>query len=220
MRVALVGGTGDIGNGFAVRWSPHYEVIIGSRKAERARESAADLGKYMRSLGIDTVLYGTDNANAIMDSDVVVLCVPPESLSMVTSDLRDCYSDQIVISPVVPMARTNHFEYRPPPEGCAAFLVKSSLPASVRVVSAFHTIPARSLMDAERILRFDVPICGDDKDAKDVVAEMCRKIRDLRPLDAGPLSVSHQVEGLTPLLLNIARLNKMRRVGVQFVQEE
>ncbi|ABK15203.1 MAG: NADPH-dependent F420 reductase [Methanothrix sp.] len=220
MRVALVGGTGDIGNGFAVRWAPHYDVIIGSRKAERAQESAAELSRYMRSLGIDAMMHGTDNANAIMDAEVVVLCVPPESLGMVTFDLKDCYSNQIVISPVVPMARTNHFEYRPPPEGCAAFFVKRALPESVRIVSAFHTIPARSLMDVEKILRFDVPICGDDKAAKDVVAEMCRKIRDLRPLDAGPLSVSHQVEGLTPLLLNIARLNKMRRVGIQFVQEE
>lgn len=220
MKIALVGGTGDIGSGFAVRWSSHYEVIIGSRKEEKAQESAAEIRQYLRSLGIDPMISGADNKTAINESDVVVLCVPPENVATVTADLRDFYSDQIVVTPVVPMVRTKYFEYRPPDEGCAAFLVKRSLPESVRIVSAFHTIPAQSLKEHGKILRFDVPICGDDNASKSVVAEMCRKINNLRPLDAGPLSVSHQVEGLTPLLLNIARLNKMRRVGIQFVQEE
>ena len=40
MKIALVGGTGDIGTGFAVRWAENHEIIIGSRKADKAQESA------------------------------------------------------------------------------------------------------------------------------------------------------------------------------------
>jgi predicted dinucleotide-binding enzyme len=38
----------------------------------------------------------------------------------------------------------------------------------------------------------------------------------VKAYDAGPLAVSCMVECLTPLLLNIARFNKMKDVGIQF----
>jgi predicted dinucleotide-binding enzyme len=43
------------------------------------------------------------------------------------------------------------------------------------------------------------------------------KISRLQAFDAGPLSVSCMVESLTPLLLNIARYNKMKDVGIRFL---
>ncbi|MHC1584538.1 MAG: NAD(P)-binding domain-containing protein, partial [Methanosarcinales archaeon] len=39
MRIAILGGTGNIGKGLALRWGSKHEIIIGSRvrsKAERA----------------------------------------------------------------------------------------------------------------------------------------------------------------------------------------
>lgn len=219
MKIALVGGTGDIGKGFAVRWARNHEIFLGSRRAEKAKESVSEIQEYLKGKGLQVGISGMDNPAAIRESEVVVLCVPFETVRSVTADLSDAYSDQIVVSPVVPMACTKYFEFIPPIEGCAAVLIKNSLPETVRVVSAFHTIPAASLREIDRELKGDVPVCGDDKDSKEVVSALVRDIRSLRPLDAGPLTVSRQVEGLTPMLLNIARLNKMRQVSIQFVQE-
>jgi predicted dinucleotide-binding enzyme len=42
------------------------------------------------------------------------------------------------------------------------------------------------------------------------------RISRLKAFDAGPLSSSSLVESITPLLLNIARFNKMRDVGIEF----
>jgi predicted dinucleotide-binding enzyme len=39
----------------------------------------------------------------------------------------------------------------------------------------------------------------------------------LRAYDAGPLGTASLVESVTPLLLNVARYNKMRDVGIQFL---
>lgn len=149
MKIALVGGTGDIGTGFAVRWAANHEIIIGSRKADKARESAAAV---LQMLGQKGYIQGTDNCSAIDGADLVVLCVPYEHLHTVTGDLHYCYKGQVVISPIVPMNYNGKFfQYCPPSEGSAALQAKSMLPEGVKIVSAFHTICAAALQDKERI---------------------------------------------------------------------
>ena len=42
MKIAILGGTGSIGEGFALRWALNNEIIIGSRtliKAQNAEQS-------------------------------------------------------------------------------------------------------------------------------------------------------------------------------------
>jgi predicted dinucleotide-binding enzyme len=51
------------------------------------------------------------------------------------------------------------------------------------------------------------------------VAGLVNEVKDLRPLDAGPLSVSSLVESLTPMLLNVARRNKIKDAGIKIIQE-
>ena len=215
MKIALVGGTGDIGTGFAVRWGQKHEIIIGSRNEDKARESATAI----MQMGAANV-RGMDNAGAVADADVVVLCVPFEHLTSVTGDLRDSYQSQIVVSPVVPMIYNGKFfQFNPPAEGSAAMLARSLLPESVRVVSAFHTICAAALQDGERALKGDAFICGDEAEALDVAAELAGEIKSLRPLKAGPLAASPMVESLTPFLLNVARKNKIKNAGIVVVSE-
>jgi NADPH-dependent F420 reductase len=217
MKIALVGGTGDIGTGFAVRWSAMHEIIIGSRKAEKAEGSAKEVQTIIRGGGN---VWGTDNGTAIKASDVVLLCIPFEHLTSVTTDLRGSYTDQLVVSPVVPMSYNGkYFEYNPPSEGCAALLAKAQLPEGMRIVSAFHTICAAALHHRDVELKGDVLICGDDKDAKEVVSGLARDIKNLRPLNIGPLAASSQVESLTPMLLNAARRNKLKNTGVKIIEE-
>ena len=39
MKIALIGGTGSIGKGFALRWGQKHQVIVGSRNQEKAQAS-------------------------------------------------------------------------------------------------------------------------------------------------------------------------------------
>jgi len=216
MKIALVGGTGDIGTGFAVRWGQKHEIIIGSRNVDKARESAVAV---LQLLGAGNV-RGTDNASAVREADVVVLCVPYEHLTSVTAGLLDSYKSQLVISPVVPMIYNGKFFlYNSPPEGSAAMQARSMLPESVRVVSAFHTICAAALQEKERVMKGDAFICGDEVEAIDIVVELAGEIKSLRPLNAGPLAASSLVESLTPFLLNVARKNKIKDAGIAVVSE-
>jgi 8-hydroxy-5-deazaflavin:NADPH oxidoreductase len=217
MKIALVGGTGDIGTGFAVRWGQTHEIIVGSRNVDKAREGAAVV---MQLLGAVGNVQGTDNASAIAAADVVVLCVPYEHLASVTTGLFDSYKSQLVISPVVPMTYNGKFfQYNPPAEGSAALMARSLLPKSVRVVSAFHTICAAALQNIGRIMKADAFICGDDAQAIDVAVNLAGEIKSLRPLSAGPLAVSPMLESLTPFLLNVARKNKIKDAGIAVVSE-
>ena len=217
MKIALVGGTGDIGTGFAVRWAANHEIIIGSRKAEKAMESAAAAKELV---GGEGKIWGTDNGSAIASGDAVVLCVPYEHLVSVTLDLRTFYSDQLVISPVVPMSYNGKFfEFCPPAEGSAALQARMLLPEGMRIASAFHTICAAALQRGERKLETDVFICGDDLEAVNLVSGLAQEIKNLRPLYVGPLAASGLVESLTPMLLNVARRNKIRDPGIKIVSE-
>jgi NADPH-dependent F420 reductase len=216
MKIALVGGTGDIGTGFAVRWSANHEIIIGSRKADKAKESAAAA---LALLGGRGNVWGTDNGSAIAAAEVVVLCVPYEHLVSVTMDLKAFYRDQLVISPVVPMSYNGkYFQFNPPMEGSAAMQAKSLLP-DLQIISAFHTICAAALQAKDKVLKADAFICGDEPDAVDLVAALTQEIKSLRPLKVGPLAASALVESLTPMLLNVARKNKIKDAGITIVSE-
>jgi len=219
MKIAVVGGTGDCGQGFVKRWAKEHQIIIGSRKAEKAEETAKELTSLLKERGVDARIKGMDNGGAIEASEIVVLSVPYKFAESMTADLKGSYTDQIVISPVVSMARVDkHFEYTPPAQGSAALLVKDLLPSSVRVVAAFHTISYAALQDLERTIGGDVVIAGDDPEAKKVVSDLVRIVKDLRPLDSGPLKVAAQLEGLTPLLLNISRLNRVKNAGISVIE--
>jgi predicted dinucleotide-binding enzyme len=96
-------------------------------------------------------------------------------------------------------------------------MVRSLLPKEARICSAFNTIAANKWKALEEELAYSVPVCGDDPEAKKVVMEIVNSVSKLQAYDAGPLAASSMVESLTPLLLNIARYNKMRDVGMQFL---
>ncbi len=219
MKIAVVGGTGHCGRGFILHWSREHDIIIGSRKAEKAEKYSEEIMSYLGDHGVKAEVVGMDNGSAIASSDLVVLAVPYRFVESVTKDLEESYSDQIVISLIVPMSRVeDHFEYTPPSQGSAALLVKDLLPSTVKNVSAFHTISYTVFQDLDRTLSGDVVICGDDKASKEVVAGLVRDIKNLRTLDGGPLKMAAQVEGLTPLLVNISRLNNIRDAGISVIE--
>jgi len=215
VKIGIVGGTGDIGEGIAMRLAPNHEVVIGSRDEDKAEGSCIACTAALKELGIPCCLTGYSNQEAVDRSDIVILAIPFKHLGPTMSSLQG-FEDKIVVSPINPMEKREFFVYTPPPEGSAALLVRKLLPEGTMVCSAFNTVAANKWKAFTEKLDLAVPVCGDDAGAKATVMELIRSIQGVKPYDAGPLAVSCMVECLTPLLLNIARYNKMKDVGIQF----
>jgi len=215
MKIGIVVGTGDIGEGMALRLSPVFDVMVGSREKDKA-ETTCRLGtETLKNRGKACSLTGVSNQEAIDGADVVILAIPFKHLAGTLEGLHG-FENKIIISPVNPMEKRDHFTFVPPAEGSAALMVKRLLPPTARICSAFNTIAANKWKALDEELAYSVPVCGDDADAKRQVMEMVNRISRLQAFDAGPLAASSMVEALTPLLLNIARYNKMRDVGILF----
>jgi NADPH-dependent F420 reductase len=215
MRIGIVGGTGDIGEGMALRLAQFYDVIVGSREKEKAEASCEASIGMLKKRGIKCSLTGVSNQTAVDDGDIVILAIPFKHLNGTLETLHG-FENKIVVSPVNPMEKRDFFEFVPPPEGSAALMVKRILPKSARVCSAFNTIAANKWRALDESFTYSVPVCGDDIEAKHRVMGVVNRISNLQAFDAGPLAVSSLVESLTPLLLNIARYNRLKDVGIQF----
>jgi hypothetical protein len=220
MKIAILGGTGSIGEGFALRWALNNEIIIGSRILKKAQNAAQSYLSEMKSCGFDMSdirISGTDNCNAADGADIVILTVMFNHVSSMLESVYDILENKILVTPVVPMKKVgDYFVYSPPPQGSAALAIKEAVPASTRVVSVYHNIAACKLKDMECQLVYDAVVCSDDEDAKKIIFDLTDEIGCLRPLDGGPLVVSNMVESITPLLLNLGVLNGLEDVGVRF----
>ena len=217
MKIAILGGTGSIGEGFTLRWAEKHEIFVCSREIERAVNVASDYTHMLSNKGIQCcAITGCSNEAAIKDADVVVLSVPYQGVISLLEKLSPCFKDQIVISLVVPMKKNKWFEFTYPKQGSAALEIQEILPQTVNVVSAYHNVSARKLANLELSLDYDVIVCGDDDAAKKTVMGLTHEIKNLRPLDGGGLSSSYMIESLTPFLINLAIRNKLSDLGVKF----
>ena len=150
-----------------------------------------------KAQGIDANIVGYANADAAKGSEVVVVCLPPEYTKSTLEDLMDSFSNQLVISPVVPMSFGPVVSYNPPDVGSAAIEIQNTLPDTVNVVSAYHNIPAKGLANFEKPLDYDVVICGDNDEAKALTTKLTEEMPSLRAIDAGPLEISSMIEAIT-----------------------
>jgi 8-hydroxy-5-deazaflavin:NADPH oxidoreductase len=215
VKIGIVGGTGDIGEGMAIRLSPLFDVVVGSREQDKA-EATCTMGRaLLKQRGTTCSLTGVTNQEAIDAADIVILAIPYKHLTGTLGTLHG-FEGKIVVSPVNPMEKQDHFVFVPPADGSAALMIRRMLPKEARICSAFNAIAANKWKALDEELTFSVPVCSDDDEAKTEVMALINKVSHLHALDAGPLSVSCMVESLTPLCLNIARYNKMKDVGVQF----
>lgn len=221
MRIALLGGTGDIGQGLALRWAydTDHEIVIGSRDPEKARTMADEYETELDSMGVSRSINGFANGMAAERGDVVVLAVPPFHVRDTIESVADRLDDvDVLVTPAVGMDRDeNGFHYKPPKAGSVTELVAETAPGGIPVVGAFHGLSAGRLADLEAELSQDTLLVGDDKDAKEMVRLLADGIEGLRALDAGGLANSAEVESMTPLLINLAVNNdELHDVGVTF----
>lgn len=220
MQIAILGGTGDVGEGLALRWAYHsdHDVIIGSREAERARSKAAEYETELSSRGLELRIDGQVNHDAVVGADVVVAAVPAYHLvDTIESVADELAPGTVLVSPAVGMKRDETgMHYNKPSAGSVTALAAEAAPDDVPVVGAFHNLAAGRLANLDVDLSIDVVLLGDEE-AVETVGALTESIDGLRALYAGPIDNAAEVESLTPLLINLARYTEdLHDIGVRF----
>jgi NADPH-dependent F420 reductase len=207
--VSIIGASGALGFGLAVRWGrAGIPVVIGSRDAGRAEESA----QRARAAVPGGDFTGLENAAAAGRAEVVVLTVPFRNQSETLTNLKGVLREgQLVVDATVPLAAAvsgKATRMLGVWQGSAAEQAAEMVPDGVRVVSALHTVSAALLADLDHALGEDVLVCGDRKADRQVVVDLVERIEGLRGVHAGSLEMARIAESLTPLLISINVRNK------------
>ncbi|MFI6516533.1 NADPH-dependent F420 reductase [Spirillospora sp. NPDC050679] len=207
LTIGILGGTGDQGKGLARRFAlAGHEVVIGSRKADRAAEAAAELAAERDGLRV----RGAENPVAATESDIVIIAVPWEGHRATVESLRAELTGKIVVDCVNPLGfeKGKGAYALPVEEGSAAQQAAAVLDGS-RVVAAFHHVSAKLLLDpAVGEMELDVLVLGDDREATDLVQALAGRIPGMRGIYGGRLHNAHQVEAFTANLISINRRYK------------
>jgi NADPH-dependent F420 reductase len=202
--IPIIGGTGALGYGLALRWAgAGVPVVIGSRSAERAEQAAARV----REAVPEALADGLVNEAAATRGPVVVLTVPFRAQSENLNNLRGVLQPgQMLVDCTVPLAAAVSGKATRSLgvwQGSAAQQAQEMVPDGVTVVAALHTVGAPELNDLPADLDQDVLVCGDRKADKARVARLIELIPGLRAVNAGPLETARIVEQLTALLISI-----------------
>ena len=202
--IAVLGGTGPEGFGLALRWARAGEtVIIGSRSAERARETAA---RITATVGPGAHVSGEENTLAAASAGLIVLTVPFEGHATLLKQIKPALrAGSIVIDTCVALAasvggratRTVGIW-----QGSLAQETAEVVPKNVSVVAGFQNIAAH-LLEGEGSVDCDVIVCSDDADAGRIVRNLARKIPGVRAIDGGKLENARILEQITALLIGL-----------------
>jgi NADPH-dependent F420 reductase len=199
VRIAILGGTGSFGKALAGRLASLGEddVVIGSRDAERARQTADELGGGR--------LSGATNDDAVQGADLAVLAVKADA----ALDTARAVAAALGSTPLLSVASAISFEkgvgMKPDPEARSlAERVQDVVDAPV--AAGLHSIAAANLEEDEP--DEDALVCGDDERAKALSLELAGKLVGGRALDAGPLASARALEGLTAVIVNLNRRYK------------
>jgi hypothetical protein len=195
MRIAVLGGTGSFGKALARRLAEAgYDVVIGSRDADRAAEAAQELG-----------VEGATNADACRNVGLVVLATKAEAALETARELRGAIGE----TPVLSVAAELTFG----PDGVAPTADARSLAMRLQdildgpVIAGLHSLAARNL-GGDEPPEEDALLCGDDADAKALVVELAERITSGHAIDCGPLASARALEGLTAVIVNVNKRYK------------
>lgn len=225
MEIAILGGTGDVGQGLVLRLGrdTEHDLVVGSRSASRAADAAVTYREELAARSDadleDVTIEGRANEAAVETADVVVLAVPPAHLrGAVMSVAEHVPDDVILVSPAVTLEFDGvGVHYHRPELGSLTAVAADAAPPSVSVVGTFHTLAARRLADLDRSLEVDALVVGNDRVARQIVAMLVTDVDGLRALDAGPLANAGAVEGLAAVQITLERKNDdLRDPGVRF----
>jgi NADPH-dependent F420 reductase len=187
--IALI-GTGNVGGALGRRFAESgHTVVYGSRDP-----LAADVVALVNETGHGAIALSP--AQAAAQSRVLVLAIPWTATEDVVRGLGDL-TGKIVVDPTNPrvMASDGFADYPPTLEASNAERIARLAPGA-HVVKAFSTLGAETMLDP-RLAEgpVTIPLVGDDRAAKELVAALAREI-GLEAVDVGPLRHARIIEGL------------------------
>ena len=182
-----------------------YEVVIGSRDAERARAAGAGLG-----------VEGATNDEAARGADLVVLTTKADGAVETARSLREAIGTTPVLSVAAELSFTKDGVLPTGEATSIARRIQDVLDGPV--VAGLHSLAASNL-GGEEAPDEDTLVCGDDAEAKALVLELAGKVTSGRAIDAGPLASARALEGMTAVIVNVNKRYKahagLRITGVR-----
>lgn len=210
MDIAIIGGTGSMGFGLALRLArAGHEVLIGSREAHKARDAAQRARESVPGAAIS----GMSSEEAADKADLAVLSVPSAGHRSTLLALREQLRGKPVLDVTIPFA-FDPLRYAPPPAGSNALETAEILGPGCRVAAGFHTISAALLTDLATPLAGDTLIAANDAAAKELVMGLAREM-GLAAYDAGSLALAYVLESMTTLLMSMNRHYGSNHLGIR-----
>ena len=210
-KIAIVGGTGDLGSGLAKRWArAGHEIVIGSRDAGRAGDTAARFNEEAETSSIS----GLENSDAAAAGEIVVLTVPYKNHAPTLEAIKDKVQGKIVVDVTVPLMPPKVRTVQLPEGGSCAKAAQALLGSEVRVVSAFQNVAAAHLADLKHDIDCDVLVCGNDPEAREIVVKLAGDA-SMKAWHAGVISNSAIAEALTSGLIFMNGRYKIGGAGIR-----
>lgn len=210
--IAILGGTGDLGTGLAIRWSKAgHRIVIGSRTLEKAQAAVAAL----HEISPETPADAMENKDAAAAGDIVVLTVPAAHQISTLEHVKDALQGKILIDVTVPLVPPKVGTVQLPEEGSAGKRAQNFLGEDVRVVSAFQNIAAH-LLQQDVHIECDVLVAGNSKEARQKVVDLIEEA-GMTGWHAGPIANAAAAEALTSILIQINRQGKISHAGIKIV---
>ncbi len=209
-NIAVLGGTGAQGSGLALRLAAAgHAVTLGSRDKERAQRAAAELSGRGR-----TTINGSENRAAATGAEIAILTVPYSVQRATVEAVLSELQGKLLVDATVPLIPPRVGTVQLPSGRSAVAAIQQLVGDTVRVVSAFQNVSAQHLNELDHEVDCDVLVCGNDREACDVVIGLCADI-GLRGLYAGPIDNSAAAEALTSVLITINRRYKVAGAGIR-----
>ncbi len=207
--IAVLGASGDLGGGLALRWAvAGYEVIIGSRTQEKADVAAVELN----TRDLAHKVRAMANPEAAAAGEVVVMTVPFANHQSTLESVKDAVQGKIFIDVTVPLVPPKVGTVQLPEGGSACVQAQNYLGDEVRVVSAYQNVAADHLNDLSHNPDCDVLVCGNDKDACGLVVELT-EAAGMKGWHAGPIANAVVAEAMTSVLITLNRRYKIPGSG-------
>ena len=213
--IAILGGTGDLGTGLAIRWSKAgHKIVIGSRTQEKANAAVAA----MKAISPETPAEAMENPAAAAAGDIVVLTVPFEHQLSTLESVQAALSGKILIDVSVPLVPPKVGTVQLPAEGSAGKRAQDFLGDEVAVVSAFQNVAAHLLQKDVKI-ECDGRVAGNKKAARETVIELIEQA-GMNGWHAGPIENAAAAEALTSILIQINRRHDISHSGIRIVGQD
>ncbi|MDO5823279.1 NADPH-dependent F420 reductase [Methanobrevibacter sp.] len=206
MIVSIIGGTGPQGLGIAERLAiAGVEVIVGSRKEDKALDVVAKAKEELADYDLN--MKGMANEDAAKEGDVLIITVPLAAQKPTVEGIKEFCKDKIVMDATVPLETAiggKPFRFIDLMEGSAAERTASILEGTgAKVICAFCNISNSHLSNIPEDIDCDCLIAGDDKESKEIAAEIIDKIPGIKTIDCGILEKARIIEKITPLLIGL-----------------